>query len=181
MSQTEDTKPNQHEANRKPVEFRYDLIEPEFLAALALLMHDGARYDEEAGTEKQWRNGLPGGKSGINHALKHLNEYQGFKTHDKFGQRKYHLAAAAVNLMFEFWFESRRENEALRNLAQMISDLRDIQRGQEDPVPDTDPTPTPEDQEPGEPPALNPEVVPAEEGFNILNILKNWGKGASRR
>lgn len=59
-----------------------------------------------------WQKGLTGGKSGLNHALKHLNEYmQG--TQNDYGPRSMHLAQVAVNCMFEAYFARQAEGNQI--------------------------------------------------------------------
>lgn len=78
---------------------RYDLLMPEFLQAMAEIMAVGAKKYGE----KNWMKGLSGENSGVNHAMKHLIEYQKGTAND-YGPRKMHLAQVAVNAMFEFHF-----------------------------------------------------------------------------
>lgn len=98
-------------ATRNPTGERYDLLVPEFIAAMARIMQVGAeRYGE-----CNWKKGLEGDKSGINHAYAHLNQYQRNLPND-YGPRELHLAQVAVNAMFEFWFEVQRQRAAADKL-----------------------------------------------------------------
>jgi hypothetical protein len=99
----------QNSAVRVPVVVRYDMMEPNFEEAMARILAEGhEKYDKPAGVYKQWQRGLDEDKSPINHAKAHIAAYIRGDAH-QLGSRKWHLAAAAVNLMFEFWFEERRE------------------------------------------------------------------------
>lgn len=89
------------------VDERFDLLVPEFLSAMAKIMHVGAsKYSEDG-----WKRGLKGNKSGLNHAHKHLNEYQQGVPND-YGPRSMHLAQVAVNAMFEYYFARIEERSA---------------------------------------------------------------------
>lgn len=86
------------EANRHALPYRFDLIVPEFLEALAVVLSEGAnKYGEN-----NYQKGLPGAKSAINHALYHINAYQQCEPNgDK--STTSHLIHAAANLMMEYW------------------------------------------------------------------------------
>jgi hypothetical protein len=89
---------------RQPVAVRFDLLDFEFLQALAHIAHVGA---EKYG-DRNWQKGLAGSKGGLNHAVKHIAEYQTGVLND-YGPRRLHLAQAAWNLMAEFYFDCVRE------------------------------------------------------------------------
>ncbi len=90
---------------RLPCGVRYDLLDAGILEAMAQIMAAGCKkYGPD-----NWRKGLTGENSGINHALKHIMEYQAKKPND-YGACRMHLAQAAVNLMFEFYFDKKDEN-----------------------------------------------------------------------
>lgn len=75
---------------------RFDLLDPEFLEGMAHIMHKGAvKYGPD-----NWKKGLTGENSGINHAVKHCMEYLADKPCD-YGPREAHLFQVAVNAMFE--------------------------------------------------------------------------------
>ncbi len=81
---------------RVPIEQRFD---PDFIAQMAVIMGVGAKkYGPD-----MWKSGLTGANGGVNHALKHIVEYQNGTLND-YGHRSLHLAQAAVNLMFEAYF-----------------------------------------------------------------------------
>lgn len=90
---------------RNEVGERYDLLDPKFLQRMARVADYGARkYGERNWQEHR----LKDGKSGINHALKHLMEYQAGVAHDK-GAPSEHLIAVAFNMMMEFYHVTREE------------------------------------------------------------------------
>lgn len=91
-------------AKRRKTAVRFDLLEPEFLMAMAHIMSVGA---EKYGSHN-WQKGLSGANGGINHSIKHIMEYQAGLPCD-YGPRKVHLAQVAVNAMFEFFYETQRE------------------------------------------------------------------------
>lgn len=89
----------EQEAKRDDTGCRMDLLVPEFLEAMGHIMDVGAKKYGEL----NWKKGLPGTKSGLNHALKHLMEYMRKHPCD-YGDLQMHLAQVAVNCMFEYWF-----------------------------------------------------------------------------
>lgn len=92
---------------RVPIDLRFDLIEPEFVEGLAKILGIGAaKYGEE-----KWKCGLTGCNSGLNHALKHINEFQRGAPND-YGDLPTHLEQAAVNLMFHAWHMRHAAKEA---------------------------------------------------------------------
>jgi len=94
------------EQTRHPVDVRLDLLDPHFLQAMGQIMHVGAqKYGEN-----NWQQGLSGCAGGVNHALKHLLEYQAGVPND-YGDEELHLAQVAVNAMFEFYFARQRRAE----------------------------------------------------------------------
>lgn len=87
------------EAKRHDVGVRFDLLDPEFMKAMAKIMAIGA---EKYG-ERNWQKpGLQGEKGGVNHALKHLQEYMAGEPND-YGELEMHMAQVAINAMFEFF------------------------------------------------------------------------------
>lgn len=92
---------------REPIATRFDLLDPAFVQAMAMIMGVGAsKYGPE-----NWKTGLTGANSGLNHALKHINEFQNGTPND-YGANDLHLAQAAVNLMFEAYFVRKAREEA---------------------------------------------------------------------
>jgi hypothetical protein len=89
---------------RKGCDIRFDLLEPEFITAMAHIMSVGAKKYGDY----NWQKGLSGANGGINHAIKHLMEYQA-NTPNDYGPRKMHLVQVAVNAMFEFYYDGQRE------------------------------------------------------------------------
>lgn len=97
------------EAVRQPMKARFDLLDPEFIEAMAEVMAYGAtKYGE-----KNWmKPGLDGEKSGLNHAFSHLHAYAADHLSElPHGTARTNLAQAAINCMFEFYHCQRRENE----------------------------------------------------------------------
>ena len=97
------------EAHREPVSFRYDLIDANFLHALALLKGCGAaKYGDTA-----FLSGLSGGKSPANHIMGHLHQYRTGQAYDhtEIGgdSTKFHLVAIALNCMMEWQLIEQKE------------------------------------------------------------------------
>lgn len=93
---------------RQPIDRRFDLLDPRFIDGMAHIMAIGAKkYGEN-----KWQGGLTGVHSGLNHAHKHLNEYQADVPND-YGEREYHLYQTAVNCMFEAYFLRLQRQERL--------------------------------------------------------------------
>lgn len=90
---------------RVPVNYLWSKLNWDFLKLLAEI----AQYAEEKyGSAEQYMNArLTGEKDPINHAYEHLRKYQAGEPHDKFGDVKYHLAAAAYNIMMAAAAEAR--------------------------------------------------------------------------
>lgn len=89
---------------RLPIQYRYDLLDWEFIEAMAMIAHIGA---EKYG-ERNWQKGrLEGDKSALNHAIKHLSEYQQGIPND-YGPLPFHLAQVAFNCMMEFYWQVRK-------------------------------------------------------------------------
>lgn len=92
---------------RVPIDLRYDLIEPECTAGIAKILGIGAKKHGE----NTWRKGLTGCNSGLNHALKHINEFQQ-GVPNEYGDLATHLDQAIVNLMFHAWHMRQAAKEA---------------------------------------------------------------------
>jgi hypothetical protein len=102
-----------HEATRFDTGCRLDLLEPDFLEAMGIIMNVGAKkYGEE-----NWKKGLPGEKSGHNHALKHLLEFRQGIPND-YGEMEMHYAQVAINAMFQFYEEKKKRliQQAMQNI-----------------------------------------------------------------
>ena len=117
---------------------------------MAQLMDYGQHYDRATGIREQWKRGLEDDKCPLNHIMDHLCAYELNEAHDKMGDRKGHLAAIAVNAMFEYFFEARREAQRLAEEKMLDETLN----------------PTPE-----------PEPEPTKPTFNIIDVLKNLAGG----
>ena len=83
---------------RVPVDYIYTAIHPHFLKALAKI---AAYANEKYGSWDQYLpERLVGEKDPLNHVYEHLRQYQCGEAYDHFdGDLKWHLAAAAYNLM----------------------------------------------------------------------------------
>lgn len=94
------------EVKRVPVDFRYDAINLDFLKGLARI---GGYAAEKYGSWEQYSNArLTGEKSPLNHAYEHLRQYAVGEPYDHFdGDVKWHLVAAAYNLMMEFFYATK--------------------------------------------------------------------------
>ena len=93
-------------ATRDPIQFRFDILDPEFLEALAKIADYGAKKYGEFNWHK---SRLTGDKSPLNHIAKHFVFYHKGQQYDhpELGlEKKWHLAAIAFNAMMEFWYES---------------------------------------------------------------------------
>lgn len=92
-----------NEAIRGTVAYDYNAINPDFLEGLAMIaMHATEKY----GSWEQYRNGrLTGNKAPLTHVFSHVMDYRRQRGYDRFdGQIKWHLIAAAYNLMMEFTY-----------------------------------------------------------------------------
>jgi hypothetical protein len=94
------------EPKRAPVNFSYEAVHPTFLKWMARI---GAYADDKYGT---WANylkaRLTGNKSPINHAFEHIRSYREGERYDHFdGDVRWHLVAAAYNLMMEFHYATK--------------------------------------------------------------------------
>lgn len=103
---TEKVKELIEEAKRDSKELRYDILYPPFLYALASIASYGAK---KYGDYNWTKSRLTGDKGPINHIYEHLGNYQEGIDYDHSSvgtDKKYHLAAIALNAMMEFWYES---------------------------------------------------------------------------
>jgi hypothetical protein len=93
------------EAIRVERDYRFDILDPSFILAMAKIGHLGARLYGDLNWQK---NHLEGGKGSINHIYAHISKFQRNEPYDHLelgSERKYHLAAIAFNAMMEFWWE----------------------------------------------------------------------------
>lgn len=90
------------EVKRQPVDFDFGALNPDFLHGLARIAgYAASKY----GSALQYANGrLTGDKSPINHAMMHIVQFTRGEPHDHFGDPKWHLVAAAYNLMMSFYY-----------------------------------------------------------------------------
>ena len=101
----------QAEAIRNPIQFRFDILDPEFLQTLAKIADYGAKKYGEFNWHK---SRLEGDKSPVNHIARHLLLYEQAVPYDheeviNSKDPKMHLAAIAFNAMMEFWYENHPE------------------------------------------------------------------------
>lgn len=89
------------EAARAPVDYRYDLLDSDFLHCIAQI---GAYGAQKYGDFNYQKNRLTSDKSPMNHVQMHIHQYKLGILHDHFKTRKHQLAAAAFNLMMEFFY-----------------------------------------------------------------------------
>jgi hypothetical protein len=89
------------EAKRDEVPERFDLLVPEFIRQMAILVKVGAdKYGEF-----NWQaSRLTGGKGPTNRMYRHLGEYQLNQSSPELGGPEGHLVSVAVNAMFEWWY-----------------------------------------------------------------------------
>lgn len=96
-------------ATRDPVSYRYDLLDPEFLYAMASI----AAYGAEKYGDRNWQKSrLKGAGNPINHLHAHLANYQVGANYEHAAvgiDPKFQLAAVAFNAMIEFWYEGHPE------------------------------------------------------------------------
>lgn len=92
-------------AKREPVDYRHDALYPEFLNFMARMAgYAGLKYSNPL---QYLGSRLKGPDGPINHAKNHIGEFQLGKPHDHFGADiRWHLVAAAYNLMMEFIYIS---------------------------------------------------------------------------
>lgn len=93
------------QAKRDPVQYRFDILYPEFLREMARIADYGAKkYGEYNWTKSR----LKGGQGPMSHIFEHMNQYNMSEPYDhtEIGtDRKIHLAAIAFNAMMEYWYE----------------------------------------------------------------------------
>jgi hypothetical protein len=90
---------------RKPVDYRYDALNWNFIKAMAQIASYAA---EKYGEVEQYRHSrLEGEKSPLNHMAEHMRSYLMGDDYDALdGDRRYHLAAIAYNAMIEFYYHT---------------------------------------------------------------------------
>lgn len=91
----------QEGAKRADTDFRYDVLDSDFLHCMAQIGSYGA---EKYGDFNWHKSRLNGGKGPVNHIYDHLRQYREGLEHDHFKTRKHQLAAIAFNAMMEFWY-----------------------------------------------------------------------------
>jgi hypothetical protein len=93
-------------AKRIPVDFDYASVHPQFLKGLARIAGYAA---EKYGTWHQYLGTrLVGDKSPVNHAYDHIRAYREQEVYERLdGHPRWHLVAAAYNLMMAFVYDER--------------------------------------------------------------------------
>jgi hypothetical protein len=96
------------EPTRDECGIRLDLIPPKCLLEVSKVLAEGAkRYGDE-----NWKLARMTGENGpVNHALKHIVSYHAGIPDDDGPDLKIHLTHAIVNLMFEYWYESKEPSK----------------------------------------------------------------------
>lgn len=94
------------EAKRIPVDYDYEAVHPGFLKGLAQI---AAYATEKYGSWSQYKETrLVGEKSPLNHAAEHLRMYRCGEPYERFDKSpRWHLVAAAYNLMMEYFYYSK--------------------------------------------------------------------------
>lgn len=92
-------------AVRNPVDYRWDLLNQDFLKGMARLAHAGwVKYDKEVGVPNYTYSRLEGSRSPVNHAYEHLQSYVTGQPSDIDGTRSMQLVAVAYNCMMEYFY-----------------------------------------------------------------------------
>lgn len=95
------------QAIRSSVEYRFDIIDKYFFYAMAQI----ARLGSSKYGDYNWKKSrLVGDASPLNHAYMHLMQYEKKELHD-LGGYQFHLAAAAFNLMMEYWYACHMDRQ----------------------------------------------------------------------
>ena len=95
----------EEQAKRNPVDYRYDILDPDFLHMMAQIAHYGA---VTYGDFNWHKSRLTGDKSPVNHMYKHLSRFRKGDKYDHLdGDIRYHLAAIAFNAMMEFFYVTK--------------------------------------------------------------------------
>jgi hypothetical protein len=100
------TPKKKEEATRHKVNYRYDILSPEFIHKMAQIAAYGG---EKYGDYNFMKPGMTGDKSPVNHMYEHLNEYRQGNLYDHVDigeSHLIHLAAIAFNAMMEFMIQS---------------------------------------------------------------------------
>ena len=89
---------------RVPVDFDYAAIHPQFLKGLARIA--GYAAGKYGSCHQYLGSRFVGDKSPINHAYDHIRAYREREAYDHFdGHPRWHLVAAAYNLMMEWVYD----------------------------------------------------------------------------
>lgn len=96
-------------AKRNPVDYRYDILDADFLLMLAKIAHYGG---EKYGYLNWQKSRLAGVNSPINHIYEHLREYSKKIPYDHFdGSIIYHLGSIAFNAMMESYYTKKEQED----------------------------------------------------------------------
>ena len=115
------------EAKRNKCGVRFDLIPSECLIEVAKVLAIGAeRYGDN-----NWQESRMTGENGpMNHAMKHLINYQAGIPDEDGPELEIHLTHAIVNLMFEFWYVKNLDQPVNENhgIRQSCKDCKEFKR-----------------------------------------------------
>jgi hypothetical protein len=108
-----------NQASRADVPERYDLLVPEFIRQMSLLVSVGA---DKYGDRNWQKSRLSGGKGPVNRIHRHLGEYQLNQSSPELGGPEGHLVSIAVNAMFEWWYYKMMPQEGERKVKENEED-----------------------------------------------------------
>jgi len=102
----------------------YETLVKGFLEAMNEIGRYGKEKYGDQSFERQVASGLPPSRDVVRtktveimrHAKAHIGMYMNFDRHDHFGTYKHQLAAAAFNLMMEYYYEDFDKEEVLNEL-----------------------------------------------------------------
>lgn len=148
------------EGTRNEMNLRYDLIPGEVLDYIAeRLAYGAAKFGDN-----NWKLGLPGDKSPVNHALAHLASYQKSRA-ENFGpltpEEKNDLQAVLTNLAFEVYYREHPDVYTWEN-RRVVSETAG---GQYPPAPEPYDLP-PSDPYPQNTPTASTSNIPSENPFS---------------
>ena len=104
------------EAKRNKCGVRFDIIPAECLIEVAKVLSISA---ERYGTNNWQKSRMTGENGPMNHALKHLINYQAGIPDEDGPELEIHLTHAIVNLMFEFWYVKNLDNKPVANVSEV--------------------------------------------------------------
>lgn len=117
MEAQTDALKEQKGGRRDAVQFRYDLLNWDFLAGMAVVAaYASTKYDDTPtqpwGELNYQQHELAGEKSPLNHIGHHYHQYITGQPYDKFDKdRGWHLIAIAYNAMMAFYYLDKKQRE----------------------------------------------------------------------